>query len=88
MGNLRNHSGLREFVGKHHLVDVPASLSEIDIVETPKFLQPVSPGACMFSPLLIIKGTTGFYFITPPTSLTEAAKNLDAHQDFDRDRIL
>jgi len=79
---------LREFVAKHHLVDVPAWLGEIDIVETPKFLQPVSPGASKFSPLLFSKGTTGFYFITPPTSLTEAAKNLDANQDFDRDRIL
>ena len=79
---------LGEFVAKHHLVDVPAWLGQIDIVETPKFLQPVSPGASMFSPLLFSKGTTGFYFITPPTSLTEAAKNLDANQDFDRDRIL
>jgi uncharacterized protein (DUF885 family) len=42
----------------------------------------------MFSPLLFSKGTTGFYFITPPTSLAEAAKNLDANQDFDHDRIL
>jgi uncharacterized protein (DUF885 family) len=38
--------------------------------------------------LLFSKGTTGFYFITPLTSLAEAAKNLDANQDFDRDRIL
>jgi uncharacterized protein (DUF885 family) len=79
---------LREFVAKHNVVDVPGWLGEIDIVETPKFLQPVSPGASMFSPLLFSKGTTGFYFITPPTSLAEAAKNLDANQDFDRDRIL
>jgi uncharacterized protein (DUF885 family) len=79
---------LREFVAQHHVVDVPAWLGEILIVETPKFLQPVSPGASMFSPLLFSKGTTGFYFITPPTSLAEAAKNLDANQDFDRDRIL
>jgi hypothetical protein len=79
---------LREFVAQHHVVDVPAWLGEIAIVETPKFLQPVSPGASMFSPLLFSKGTTGFYFITPPTSLAEAAKNLDANQDFDRDRIL
>ena len=42
----------------------------------------------MNPPLLFSKGTTGFYFITPPTSLAEAAKNLDANQDFDRDRIL
>jgi uncharacterized protein (DUF885 family) len=42
----------------------------------------------MNPPLLFSKGTTGFYFITPPTSLAEAAKRLDANQDFDRDRIL
>jgi uncharacterized protein (DUF885 family) len=42
----------------------------------------------MNPPLLFSKATTGFYFITPPTSLEEAAKNLDANQDFDRDRIL
>jgi hypothetical protein len=79
---------LREFVSRHNVVDVPAWLGEIKVIETPKFLQPVSPGASMFSPLLFSKSTTGFYFITPPTSLAEAAKNLDANQDFDRDRIL
>jgi hypothetical protein len=79
---------LREFVTQHHVVDVPTWLGEIDVIETPKFLQPVSPGASMFPPLLFSKGTTGFYFITPPTSLAEAAKNLDGNQDFDRDRIL
>jgi uncharacterized protein (DUF885 family) len=42
----------------------------------------------MFSPLLFSKQSKGFYFITPPTSLAEAAKNLDANQDFDSDRIL
>ncbi|MGB7168065.1 MAG: DUF885 domain-containing protein [Acidobacteriaceae bacterium] len=79
---------LREFVVQHRVVDVPAWLGEIAVVETPKFLQPVSPGASMFPPLLFSKNATGFYFITPPTSLAEAAKNLDANQDFDRDRIL
>ena len=79
---------LQDFVTQHHVVDVPAWLGEISVIETPKFMQPVSPGASMFSPLLFSKGTTGFYFITPPTSLAEAAKNLDANQDFDRDRIL
>jgi len=79
---------LRQFVTQHHIVDVPAWIGEVDVVETPKFLQPVSPGASMFSPLLFSKGTTGFYFITPPTSLAEAAKNLDVNEDFDRDRIL
>ena len=79
---------LREFVTQHHVVDVPEWLGEIAVIETPKFLQPVSPGASMNPPLLFSKGTAGFYFITPPTSLAEAAKNLDANQDFDRDRIL
>jgi hypothetical protein len=79
---------LREFVAQHKVVDVPDWLGKIDIVETPKFLQPVSPGASMNPPLLFSKGTAGFYFITPPKSLAEAAKNLDANQDFDRDRIL
>jgi hypothetical protein len=79
---------LRGFVSEHHVVDVPEWLGEIAIIETPKFLQPVSPGASMNPPLLFSKGTAGFYFITPPTSLAEAAKNLDANQDFDRDRIL
>jgi hypothetical protein len=79
---------LQEFVAQHHVIDVPDWLGEMAIVETPKFLQPVSPGASMNPPLLFSKGTTGFYFITPPTSLAEAAKRLDANQDFDRDRIL
>ena len=79
---------LGEFVKQHQVVDVPAWLGRIDVVETPKFLQPVSPGASMNPPLLFSKSSTGFYFITPPTSLEEAAKNLDANEDFDRDRIL
>jgi hypothetical protein len=79
---------LQEFVTQHQVVDVPAWLGKIEVVETPKFLQPVSPGASMNPPLLFSKSATGFYFITPPTSLEEAAKNLDANQDFDRDRIL
>jgi Bacterial protein of unknown function (DUF885) len=79
---------LREFVSQHHVIDLPAWLGNMAIIETPKFLQPVSPGASMNPPLLFSKGTTGFYFITPPISLTEAAKRLDANQDFDADRIL
>jgi len=79
---------LRRFVADNHVVDVPDGLGRIDVIETPKFLQPVSPGASMNAPLLLSKATTGFYFITPPTSLADAAKNLDANQDFDRDRIL
>ena len=38
---------LQEFVTQHQVVDVPAWLGKMDIVETPKFLQPVSPGASM-----------------------------------------
>jgi Bacterial protein of unknown function (DUF885) len=79
---------LREFVAQHRVVDVPTWLGEIVVTETPKFMQPVSPGASMLAPLLFSKDPTGFYFITPPTSLVEAAKSLDANQDFDRDRIL
>lgn len=79
---------LRAYVTQHNVVDIPDWLGEITVVETPKFMQPISPGASMFSPLLFSKSETGFYFITPPTSLEEAAKNLDANQDFDRDRIL
>jgi uncharacterized protein (DUF885 family) len=79
---------LRAYVSQHNVVDIPDWLGEINVVETPKFMQPVSPGASMFSPLLFSKSNIGFYFITPPTSLEEAAKNLDANQDFDRDRIL
>jgi len=79
---------LRDFVTKHNVVDVPDWLGDVKVVETPKFLQPVSPGASTVSPLLFAKSETGFYFITPPVSLEEAAKNLDANQDFDRDRIL
>jgi Bacterial protein of unknown function (DUF885) len=79
---------LREFVTQHHVVDVPSWLGKVLVLETPKFMQPVSPGASMFPPLLFSKGTTGFYFITPPTSLAEAAKHLDVNEDFDRDRIL
>ena len=79
---------LRAYVAQHNVVDIPDWLGEINVIETPKFMQPVSPGASMFSPLLFSKSNIGFYFITPPTSLEEAAKNLDANQDFDRDRIL
>ncbi|GAC1543096.1 MAG: hypothetical protein NVS3B16_08950 [Vulcanimicrobiaceae bacterium] len=79
---------LQDFVTTHRVVDVPPWLGKIEVVETPKFLQPVSPGASMNAPLLFGTGSTGFYFITPPTSLEDAAKRLDPNQDFDRDRIL
>ncbi len=57
-------------------------------METPSFLQPLLPGANMNPPRLFESSTTGFYFITPPKSLEEAAARLDMNQDFDRDRIL
>ena len=79
---------LREFVTTHRVVDVPVWLGNIDVVETPKFLQPVSPGASMQPPRLLSPETTGFYYITPPVSLAAAAARMDANEDFDRDRIL
>jgi len=78
---------LRSFVVEHDVVTVPDWLGQIKVVETPEFLQPVSPGASMNSPRLFARSTTGFYFITPPKSLAEAAASLDMNQDFDRDRI-
>jgi hypothetical protein len=79
---------LRRFVAEHHVIDVPPWLGRIDVVETPKFLQPVSPGASMNPPRTFAPETTGFYFITPPVSLADAAMRLDPNEDFDRDRIL
>ena len=79
---------LREFVTVNRVVDVPSWLGNIDVVETPKFLQPVLPGAFMVAPRLFSPETTGFYFITPPVSLAAAAARLDANEDFDQDRIL
>jgi uncharacterized protein (DUF885 family) len=79
---------LRSYVVKNNIVTVPDWLGTIDVVETPSFLQPVSPGASMNPPRLFSSETTGFYFITPPTSLEGAARRLDMNQDFDRDRIL
>ena len=78
---------LHAFVRDHDVVTVPDWLGAMEIVETPAFLQPVSPGASMRSPRRFAKATTGYYFITPPTSLAEAAERLDMNQDFDRDRI-
>ncbi len=42
----------------------------------------------MNAPRLFSTSTTGFYFITPPKSLEEAAARLDMNQDFDHDRIM
>ena len=79
---------LRTFVGEHDLITIPAWLGSMDVVETPKFQQPVSPGASMESPRLFAKSANGYYFITPPESLKDAADRLDMNEDFDRDRIL
>jgi uncharacterized protein (DUF885 family) len=76
------------FVAQHDLLTIPAWLGTINVQETPKFMQPVSPGASMVSPRLLSAETNGYYFITPPASLAQAAARLDMNQDFDRDRIL
>jgi uncharacterized protein (DUF885 family) len=78
---------LRRYVTVNQVVTVPSWLGQIKVEETPSFLQPVSPGASMNPPRQFSPETDGYYFITPPTSLAEAAKNLDPNQDFDRDRI-
>ena len=79
---------LNRFVKDHDIVTVPAWLGTIKVEETPAFLQPVTPGASMISPRLFASETNGYYFITPPVSLQDAAARLDMNQDFDRDRIL
>jgi uncharacterized protein (DUF885 family) len=79
---------LKEFVKSHDVVTIPGWLGSMEVVETPSFLQPVSPGASMNPPLLFSHATTGYYYITPPKSLAEAAARLDMNEDFDRDRIL
>ncbi len=78
---------LTAFMKELDVVTVPEWLGSMQIVETPAFLQPVSPGASMVSPRLFSKSSTGYYFITPPKSLADAAKRLDMNEDFDRDRI-
>jgi uncharacterized protein (DUF885 family) len=79
---------LTRFVTEHDVITVPAWLGTIEVQETPAFLQPVSPGASMIPPRLFSEELNGIYFITPPTSLEDAAARLDMNEDFDRDRIL
>jgi hypothetical protein len=79
---------LRRFITARGLLTIPAWLGTLKVQETPKFLQPVSPGASMTSPRLFSDEKDGYYFITPPESLAAAAASLDMNQDFDRDRIL
>ena len=42
----------------------------------------------MRSPRRFAHSSTGYYFITPPTSLADAAARLDMNEDFDHDRIM
>jgi len=79
---------LRKFVTDEDVVTIPGWLGTMQIMETPAFLQPVSPGASMNPPRLFSLSTTGYYYITPPKSLAEAAARLDMNEDFDRDRIV
>jgi uncharacterized protein (DUF885 family) len=79
---------LTRFVTDRDLITVPAWLGSINVQETPRFMQPISPGASMISPRQFSSETNGYYFITPPTSLAAAAARMDMNQDFDRDRIL
>ncbi|MGO9803488.1 MAG: DUF885 domain-containing protein [Steroidobacteraceae bacterium] len=79
---------LRKFVSEQGIVTIPDWLGSMQIVETPAFLQPVSPGASMNPPRLFSLSTTGYYYITPPKSLAEAAARLDMNEDFDHDRII
>ncbi|HEX4585469.1 MAG TPA: DUF885 family protein [Burkholderiaceae bacterium] len=79
---------LRRFVADRQLVTVPDWLGDLKIEQTPEFMRPVSPGAAMNPPRLFSASTTGYYYITPPDSLQEAAARLDMNEDFDRDRIL
>jgi uncharacterized protein (DUF885 family) len=79
---------LARFVTEHDVVTVPEWLGQMQVQETPAFMQPVMPGASMIPPRRLSMETTGYYFITPPVSLEEAAARLDMNQDFDRDRIL
>jgi uncharacterized protein (DUF885 family) len=79
---------LRRFLAERQLITVPDWLGDLRIEQTPAFMRPVSPGASMDSPRLFSTSTTGYYYITPPDSLQEAAARLDMNEDFDRDRIL
>ncbi len=78
---------LQSWMVEHQIVTVPSWFGDVKVVETPKFMQSTSPGAAMSGPRLFAKENTGYYYITPPKSLAEAARILDANQDFDRDRI-
>jgi uncharacterized protein (DUF885 family) len=79
---------LKKFVTDQEVVPIPGWLGSMRIMQTPAFLLPVAPGASTDPPRLFSISTTGYYYITPPKSLAEAAARLDMNQDFDRDRIV
>jgi uncharacterized protein (DUF885 family) len=79
---------LRQFITDHQVVTIPDWLGVMKIEPTPMFMRPLSPGASMHPPRLFSTSTTGYYYITPPDSLVQAAQRLDMNEDFDRDRIL
>jgi uncharacterized protein (DUF885 family) len=79
---------LSNFVTAQDVVTLPDRLGTMQVIETPAFLLPVSPGASMNPPRLFSASDKGYYYITPPRSLAEAAARLDMNQDFDRDRII
>ncbi len=78
---------LGKFVTGHQIVTMPDWLGTMRVIETPAFLQPVLPGAAMDPPRLFERSSTGYYYITPPPSLEEAAARLDINLAFDSDRI-
>ncbi|MBV8150081.1 MAG: DUF885 domain-containing protein [Candidatus Eremiobacteraeota bacterium] len=78
---------LRDFVVERDVVTVPAWLGEVQVVETPAFLQPIAPGPSNRNPRIFAREKKGIYFITPIASFAAAAKRLDLYEDFDRDRI-
>ena len=79
---------LRAFVAAQEVVTVPERLGTMEVIETPPFLLPVSPGASMSPPRLFSTSDKGYYYIAQPASLAAAAARLDSNVDFDRDRIL
>ena len=58
----------------HDVVAVPAWLGSMEIVETPAFLQPVSPGASMYSPRLFARSTRATTTSRRRSSLEDAAR--------------
>jgi hypothetical protein len=79
---------LNQFMVTHDVITIPGWLGQLQVVETPVFLQPVLPGPNMNPPRLFSASSRAYYFITPPESMAAAAARLDINQDFDRDRIL